>query len=104
MGNEEFSRCAKRYPMSRDTPALPHRSVVSHWAVFIKGIAAFHTGEIERAGKFLRSLPADSVPGKAARAYLLLAKGAGAALAPLPAAVLEGVGAGVSLVGPRLGG
>ena len=71
---------------------VPHRSVVSHWAVFIKGIAAFHTGEIERAGKLLRSLPADSVPGKAARAYLLLAEGAGASLAPLPAAVLEGVG------------
>jgi hypothetical protein len=32
VGNEEFSRCAKRYPMSRDTPAL---SAYDHFAVMV---------------------------------------------------------------------
>jgi hypothetical protein len=65
---------AARWPeVSELLRLVPHRSVVSHWAVFIKGLAAFHTGGTDKATKLLRSLPAASVPGKAAQAYLLLA-------------------------------
>ena len=52
--------------------AIPHRSPFSHWAVFIKGLAAFHNGDTERATRFLSSLPAESVPAKASRSYRLL--------------------------------
>ena len=54
---------------------IPHRSPLSHWAVFVKGLAAFHTGDTERATRLLSSLPAESVPEKASRSYLLLANG-----------------------------
>jgi tetratricopeptide (TPR) repeat protein len=54
---------------------IPHRSPFSHWAVFIKGLAAFHNGDTERATRFLSSLPADSAPAKASRSYLLLTHG-----------------------------
>jgi tetratricopeptide (TPR) repeat protein len=54
---------------------IPHRSPFSHWAVFIKGLAAFHTVDPERATRFFSSLPAESVPEKASRSYLLLANG-----------------------------
>ena len=55
--------------------AIPHRSPFSHWAVFIKGLAAFHNGDAERATRFLSSLPAESAPAKASRSYLLLTHG-----------------------------
>lgn len=51
---------------------VPHRSVCSHWAVFIKGVAAFQAGDAERATRLLRGLAPDSVPGRAGRAYLRL--------------------------------
>lgn len=51
---------------------VPHRSPFSHWAAFVKGIVAFHAGESDRATRLLQGLPADSVPSKAARAYLCL--------------------------------
>ena len=54
---------------------IPHRSPFSHWAVFIKGLVAFHNGDTERATRFLSSLPAESVPAKASRSYLLLTNG-----------------------------
>ncbi len=53
--------------------AIPHRSALSHWAVFIKGIAAFHLGDIDKAERCFRNLPLHSVPAKASQAYLLLA-------------------------------
>jgi hypothetical protein len=51
---------------------VPHRSALSHWAVFIKGVAAFYADETDRAVKLLRSLPPGSVPARAAAAYLVL--------------------------------
>lgn len=51
---------------------VSHRSPFSHWVVFVKGLAAFHTGEAERATKLLQSLPVGSAPAKAAEAYLCL--------------------------------
>ena len=53
--------------------AIPHRSPFNHWGVFIKGLAAFHTGDFERAARLLTSLPKDSTPGRASHAYLALA-------------------------------
>jgi tetratricopeptide (TPR) repeat protein len=55
--------------------AIPHRSPFSHWSVFIKGLAASHNGDTERATRFLSSLPTESVPAKASRSYLLLTNG-----------------------------
>ena len=52
---------------------IPHRSVFSHWAVFLKGVMAFHHGDTERAAKCFAGLPPKSVPAKASQAYLLLA-------------------------------
>jgi tetratricopeptide (TPR) repeat protein len=56
-------------PVSRRTP-------FSHWVLFIKGLAAFHTGDRERAARFFESLPAGSVPAKASRLYLWIIRGA----------------------------
>jgi tetratricopeptide (TPR) repeat protein len=53
--------------------AIPYRSPFSHWAVFIKGLAAFHAGDLERAARLFTSLPEDSTPGRASHAYLALA-------------------------------
>jgi tetratricopeptide (TPR) repeat protein len=53
--------------------AIPHRSPFSHWAVFIKGLAAFHSGDFERAARLFISLPEKSAPGRASHAYLVLA-------------------------------
>ncbi len=69
---------------------VPHRSVVSHWAGFIKGIAAFYAGDAARAAKLLRNLPAGSVPARAGAAYLLLADESAAP--PVIAPVLEALG------------
>jgi len=71
---------------------IPHRSPFSHWAVFIKGLTAFHTADAERATRFFGSLPAESVPEKASRSYLLLANGTGLPLNKprLAEAILEG--------------
>ena len=52
---------------------IPHRSVFSHWAMFLRGIMAFHRGDTERAVKCFAGLPPKSVPAKASQAYLLLA-------------------------------
>ena len=53
--------------------AIPFRSPFSHWGVFIKGLAAFHTGDAERAVRLFAGLPKDSTPGRAGNAYLVLA-------------------------------
>ena len=69
---------------------LGQSSVFSHWKVFIKGLAAFHSGEKEKAARFFSGLPAASAPGKAGQAYLLLLGPAPVAPASLPSAsVLE---------------
>lgn len=49
--------------------SIPRRSCFSHWALFLKGVAAFHAGNDERMEKSFRDLPSDSVTAKAARAY-----------------------------------
>jgi len=53
--------------------AVPRRSPFSHWAVFIKGLAAFYTGDNDRAIQCFENLPAGSVPAKAGQGYLVLA-------------------------------
>ncbi len=53
---------------------LGQASIFSHWKTFIKGLAAFHVGERDKAVRLLTSLPPDSVPGKARQPYLLLAE------------------------------
>ena len=53
--------------------AIPFRSPFSHWGVFIKGLAAFHAGDPERAVRLFAGLPKDSTPGRASNAYLVLA-------------------------------
>ena len=52
---------------------ISHRSALSHWALFIKAIAAFQAGDLERAKRFFSALPSGSVPAKASEAYQLLA-------------------------------
>ncbi len=54
--------------------SVPHRSSFSHWAAFLKGVAAFHNGERERAERFFSGLPATSVPAKASLAYRILGR------------------------------
>ncbi|MGH8019094.1 MAG: hypothetical protein ACREIA_12535, partial [Opitutaceae bacterium] len=51
---------------------VAHRSAFSHWAAFIKGVAAFYAGDARRTAKLLRALPPDSAPGRASQPYLLL--------------------------------
>ena len=53
--------------------AVPRRSPFSHWALFIKGLAAFYTGDTDRAVQCFAGLPPNSVPAKASQPYLVLA-------------------------------
>ena len=50
---------------------LPHRSVFSHWKLFLRGLAAFHSGDFEKATRFFAELPADSILAHARRPYLI---------------------------------
>ena len=70
---------------------VSHRSPVSHWAGFVKGLAAFHTGEIDKAERFLRPLPPGTVPAKAGEACLLLVgrRGSSGAAAPVSESVFK---------------
>jgi thioredoxin-like negative regulator of GroEL len=49
--------------------SIPRRSCFSHWALFLKGVAAFHAGNDERMEQCFRDLPPGSVTAKAAHAY-----------------------------------
>ena len=71
---------------------IPHRSAFAHWTGFIKGVAAFHAGDLERAQRFLGSLPEKSVPAQAAQAYMLWLSPASAPAngASTPRIALEG--------------
>jgi tetratricopeptide (TPR) repeat protein len=51
---------------------ISHRSPFSHWAAFARGVAAFHTADLDRAARFFDALPPKSVPGKAGLAYQVL--------------------------------
>lgn len=71
--------------------SIPHRSVFGHWALFLKGLAAFYSGFPEKAARFFSSLPASSVPGKAGRVYQFITNplaGGAAKTRELSAAVL----------------
>ena len=50
-------------------------SVFGQWKNFIKGLAAFHGGDREKAGRWFRELAPGGVPAKAGQAYLLLLGG-----------------------------
>ena len=71
---------------------VPHRSPFSHWAAFVKGLAAFHQGDRERAVRFFTNLPPETVPDKASRAYLLVLdeRAPSKLQPPLAEAVLDG--------------
>jgi tetratricopeptide (TPR) repeat protein len=73
---------------------IPHRSVFGHWSAFIKGLAAFHTGESERAVRFFENLPSGTVPAKASQVYLLWLHPGAAVKGGRPPSeiVLEGAG------------
>ena len=73
--------------------AVPRHSVFSHWVVFIKGLAAFYTGDTDRAVQFFDNLPPHSVPARASQPYLVFAR----RLEPVPylpqgPALLDAVG------------
>lgn len=53
---------------------LPHVSPFSHWKTLVKGLAAFHGGNGEKAVRAFDTLPAASVPGKVSQPYRLLAE------------------------------
>ncbi|MSU62591.1 MAG: hypothetical protein EXS31_09365 [Pedosphaera sp.] len=52
--------------------ALARDSLFSHWRLFIKGLAAFHRDEADKAGRAFAELPAGSGPMKASEPYRLL--------------------------------
>lgn len=51
---------------------LAHDSVFSHWKLFIKGLAAFHTGDFQKANRFFEALPPHTAPCAGARPYVHL--------------------------------
>jgi tetratricopeptide (TPR) repeat protein len=53
--------------------ALPHRSIVSPWKLFIKGLIAFYRQDQDRAAEYFTSLPAGSAAAKASQPFLVLA-------------------------------
>jgi tetratricopeptide (TPR) repeat protein len=73
--------------------SVPHRSLFAHWSAYIKGQAAFHAGEDERALRFLGALPSESVPARAGQAYLfwIRAKQVQKGKEPVSESILEGV-------------
>lgn len=76
----------RRWPaLSESLRLVSHRSAVSHWVVFLKGVAAFHADEGDRAAKHFRALPSRSAPTRAAAPYLALIGEASPAVPP-PAA------------------
>lgn len=64
------------------------RSVFGHWGIFVKGLAAYHCGDLDRAVKLWTALPSNSVPTKASRPYLQLVK---RTTEPIPADALVGI-------------
>ena len=65
--------CQRRFAEALDlVRPLGQASVFAHWKLFVKGLAAFHGGEAERAARFFAGLPAGSLPAQASRAWLLL--------------------------------
>ncbi|HYV30676.1 MAG TPA: hypothetical protein VEO53_06150, partial [Candidatus Binatia bacterium] len=72
-------------PLSRD-------SVFSHWRMFVKGLAAFHGGQAEKAARCFAELPADSVPGRAREPYLLVVGKTEAGLRSWPENIIEVAG------------
>jgi tetratricopeptide (TPR) repeat protein len=71
---------------------VARRSPFSHWVLLIKGLAAYFVRDLGKAERFFASLPPDSVPERASRAFLLLAGRLPETSAgqPPPVAVLEG--------------
>ncbi|MCI0534819.1 MAG: hypothetical protein L0Z50_06300, partial [Verrucomicrobiales bacterium] len=63
-GQNERALAAVR-PLARD-------SVFSHWKMFVKALAAFHSREVEKALRCFDELPLNSAPGRARVPYLLL--------------------------------
>ncbi|MGA2262447.1 MAG: hypothetical protein ABSH28_13550, partial [Acidobacteriota bacterium] len=65
---------------------LPRDSLFRHWILYIRGLAAFHRGDSERAAKLLAAVPADTAPGRAAVPYLYWLSGSdgGVRLEDLP--------------------
>ncbi len=51
------------------------RSPFMHWAVFAKGLVAFHSNDPKRAAKLFGMLPPHSVPAKAAQLYRAMMAG-----------------------------
>ncbi len=63
----------RRWPaLSALLRLVPHRSPLSHWVVFLKGVAAFHADQMDRAAQCFRALPLISTPTRAAVPYLTL--------------------------------
>ncbi|MBX3744087.1 MAG: hypothetical protein KF833_02155 [Verrucomicrobiae bacterium] len=72
---------------------VPHRSALRHWALFVRGVAAFHEGDRGMVERCLRGLPEGSVPARASEAYLVLAPDAVAPVnvgQPVPDRLVEG--------------
>jgi tetratricopeptide (TPR) repeat protein len=51
---------------------LAHDSVFSHWKLFIKGLAAFHTGDLPKANRFFEAIPPHTAPRSGAQPYIHL--------------------------------
>lgn len=58
--------------VSEQLRLVSHRSALSHWTVFIKGVAAFHADDTDRAGRLFQALPPRTTPARAAQPYLVL--------------------------------
>lgn len=82
---------------------IPHRSAFAHWSAFLRGVAAFHTGDSEKAERFLANLPENTVPAKAGRAYLLWLRPKPPAKKDSSVSEIELEGAGRLLGQPGLG-
>lgn len=52
--------------------AVSRRSPFAHWTLFIKGLTAFHRGDLGRAGELFARLPVDGVPRLAAAPWRAL--------------------------------
>ena len=53
---------------------LPQASLFNHWKLFIKGLAAFYRGDLQKAASAFDRLPTGSVPAKASQPFLVFAR------------------------------
>jgi hypothetical protein len=81
---------AEQYALASESlRPLGSNSVFRHWKLYIKGLAAFYTGDNAKAARMMTELPPDSVTARAAAPYLYWLDPRGRRLQDMPEPALQ---------------